>query len=66
MHRFTSVKMTLGYKFFVWLLVMVPLTTTQGQAVTLRKYLATSHENDVWPGFIYQTVAFNRKPFVSK
>ena len=66
MHRFVSVKMSPGYMFFVWILVLVPWTTTQGQAVTMRKYVSTSHENDVWPGFIYQTVAFNRKPFVSK
>ena len=37
-----------------------------GQASILRKYVATNHGNDIWPTFIYQTVAFNRKPFVSK
>ena len=51
--------------FIVWILALVP-PTIQGQAITLRKYVATSHENDVWPRFIYQTVTFNRKPFVSK
>ena len=66
MHRFVSVKMFPRNMYFVWILVLVPPTTIQGQAVTLRKYVATSHENDVWPRFIYQTVAFGRKPFVSK
>ena len=65
MHRFVSVKMSPRNMYFVGILVLVA-PTIQGQAVTLRKYVATSHENDVWPGFIYQTVAFNRKPFVSK
>ena len=51
--------------FVVGILVLVPLTI-QGQAMALRKYVATSHENDLWPRFIYQTVAFGRKPFVSK
>ena len=61
-----SVKMSPRKMYFVvGMLVLVP-PTIKGQAMALRKYVATSHENDVWPGFIYQTVAFNRKPFVSK
>ena len=51
--------------FVVGMLALVQLTI-QGQAISLRKYVATSHENNVWPRFIYKTVAFNRKPFVSK
>ena len=49
------------------LLVVLGLvfTTNEGQALILRKYVGTNHENDVWPTFIYQTVSFNRKPFVS-
>ena len=66
MHQFVSVKMFPRNMYFVWILVLVTPTTIQGQAVTLRKYVATGHENDVWPRFIYQTVAFGRKPFVSK
>ena len=46
----------------LWLL----LSISGGGALKLKKYVASIKEKDVWPQYIYKTVAFNRKPFVRK
>ena len=46
------------------IITLVALMISASSTIKMRKYVGRLQGKDVWPLFIYQTVAFNREPFV--
>ena len=47
------------------MIICLSYLLTAVDAQRLKKYSATTQDKDVWPRFIYRTLNFNRKPYVS-